>query len=130
MIFCHIGFCGFYALKNGMNIEDSLINKIILGLLLIGGALFSVFYAVKRIIVACPKYANRNDKQRKRTSEIAIFVLTIALTVAFFLTNYTLELFAENETLRMLIYPCTFTLPFVLFFRFVAIGVMNKQVKK
>ena len=130
MVFFHVGFCGFHALKNGMNVEDTWGNKIILGLLLIGGGMFSVFYAIKRIVAACAKYADRSDRKRKRTSEIVLFILTAVLTVAFFTANYVWNVFAENETLRMLTAPCTFTLPFVLFFRFIAIVAMNKKLKK
>ena len=129
MIFFHVGFCGFYAMKNGVNVADTLANKITFGVLLIGGALFSVFYAIRRIVAACGKNVDRYSRKDKKKSETVIFVLALILTGAFFAAVYGLKLFEGNAMLEMLTAPCVFTLPFVLLFRFIAILAMNKKIK-
>ena len=131
MLFFHVSFCGLYAMANEMEVvKISTRDRDMCCIIMVISALFSLFYAIKRIVAACAKYAYRYDKECKKNSEVVIFVLTIALTVVFFIAKNKGILFAENEMLRMLTAPCTFTLPFVLFFRFIAIVAMNKKLKK
>ena len=131
MLFFHVSFCGLFAMANEMEVvKISTRDRNLCCVIMIISALFALFYAIKRIVAACARYADYDDTNRKRKSEIAIFVLTIALTVVFFMARNKGGLFAENEMLRMLTAPCTFTLPFVLVFRLIAIVAMNRKIKK
>ena len=90
------------------------------------GAIFSIFYAIKRIVVFCGKYGSRELRKGRIITETVLLIVSIIALIAIFVLTGTLS--SGNELLDMLIMPCFITLPFVIIFRLIAILSMN--VKK
>jgi hypothetical protein len=123
----HAGAFMTLALGYDMGIENTLWNDIVAKVLLIGGAVFAVFYAIKRIVVACGRYADWYITENKMKAEITILILTVIATVICYFVLGAPALASGNPIAQALIYPCFVTIPFVIVFRIIAIIAMKKN---
>ena len=97
-------------------------------LMLIGGAAFSLFYAIKRIVVFCGKDVPSDFRNRRKTSEVTLLWLSVIALVALFVAYGGFNFGVGNALLEALFVPAFITLPFVIIFR--AIAVISMKVKK
>ncbi|MBQ8447383.1 MAG: SEL1-like repeat protein, partial [Clostridia bacterium] len=121
LAFFHIGMTIVLAYENGIGHEDTFWNNFTLTALLIGGAVFSLFYAIKRITVVCEKGMMSYRKREKIRNEIIFIVITLAAAAALFFFLGVPGINVENKALEICLFPALITIPFVLIFRIISI---------
>jgi len=125
LIMFHIGYAFTFHTA-----EDASYSFIPL-LVLVSGAVFSVFYAIMRIAVFFGweknHVTNKMRNSRRKSEKFLLFVMIIMLVVL--LKKHDISITGgENATLDMLLSPCFITLPFAIVSQFFAI--LSLKAKK